>query len=57
MWLNPGVMGMPANDGNTAVWYMILDDQKEYLPSNTKNLQYDYKVTSALMLEIVQKIC
>jgi hypothetical protein len=22
----PGVIGMPANDGNTAVWYMILDE-------------------------------
>jgi hypothetical protein len=21
-----GVIGMPANDGNTAVWYMILDE-------------------------------
>jgi predicted phosphodiesterase len=51
MWLNPGVIGMPANDGNTAVWYMILDDQEEVFAFEHKNLQYDYKVTSALMLE------
>lgn len=27
VWLNPGAIGMPANDGTTRVWYMILDDQ------------------------------
>lgn len=25
-WLNPGVIGMPANDGTPRVWYMLLDD-------------------------------
>lgn len=25
-WLNPGVIGMPANDGMTNTWAMILDD-------------------------------
>ncbi|MEL7250720.1 MAG: metallophosphoesterase family protein [Bacteroidota bacterium] len=25
-WLNPGVIGMPANDATTRVWYMILND-------------------------------
>lgn len=24
-WLNPGVIGMPANDGTPRVWYMILE--------------------------------
>ncbi|MEM1319706.1 MAG: metallophosphoesterase family protein [Bacteroidota bacterium] len=24
-WLNPGVIGMPANDGTVRVWYMILE--------------------------------
>ncbi|WP_438961560.1 metallophosphoesterase family protein [Nonlabens sp.] len=26
LWLNPGVIGMPANDGTTNTWAMILDD-------------------------------
>jgi predicted phosphodiesterase len=51
IWLNPGVIGMPANDGQSTVWYMILDDQQGVLTFEHKNLQYDYKVTSALMLE------
>lgn len=25
-WLNAGVIGMPANDGTTRVWYMLMDD-------------------------------
>ncbi len=25
-WLNPGVIGMPANDGQPNVWYALLDD-------------------------------
>lgn len=27
LWLNPGVIGMPANDGTTNTWAMILDDE------------------------------
>ena len=26
LWLNPGVIGMPANDGNLHTWAMIIDD-------------------------------
>ncbi|MEQ8472209.1 MAG: hypothetical protein RIC35_13540 [Marinoscillum sp.] len=26
-WFNAGVIGMPAIEGTTRVWYMILDDQ------------------------------
>lgn len=26
LWLNPGVIGMPANDGTPRVWYAILED-------------------------------
>jgi len=26
VWLNPGVIGMPANDGTTRVWYAIMQD-------------------------------
>lgn len=41
LWLNPGVIGMPANDGNNETWAMILDDangfEYEYIA-----VSYDY---------------
>ncbi|WP_213521303.1 metallophosphoesterase family protein [Nonlabens sp.] len=41
LWLNPGVIGMPANDGNSDTWAMILDDangfEYEHIP-----VSYDY---------------
>jgi len=30
LWLNPGVVGMPANDGATTTWAMILDDTQGF---------------------------
>ena len=49
LWLNPGVIGMPANDGNPSVWYAILDDKKGDLEHKHHSLNYDYKLTNALM--------
>ncbi|MGG8497395.1 metallophosphoesterase family protein [Tenacibaculum sp. TC6] len=50
LWLNPGVIGMPANDGQPHVWYVILDDVNEFSYS-FKNLSYNYKKASELMIE------
>lgn len=49
LWLNPGVIGMPANDGNPSVWYAILDDKKGDLEHKHHSLNYNYKLTNALM--------
>ncbi|MFD2530502.1 metallophosphoesterase family protein [Polaribacter marinaquae] len=49
LWLNPGVIGMPANDGNPSVWYAILDDAKENFNYTHHTLNYNYKLTSKLM--------
>ncbi len=49
IWLNPGVIGMPANDGNPAVWYIILDDTNNTFSFSHKTLNYNYKLTSKLM--------
>lgn len=49
LWLNPGVIGMPANDGNTSVWYAILDDALETLTFQHHTLNYNHKLTSKLM--------
>jgi predicted phosphodiesterase len=51
LWINPGVIGMPANDGNTAVWYMILDEKEGEITFQHKKLEYDYKLTSSLMFD------
>nr|WP_321221935.1 metallophosphoesterase family protein [uncultured Psychroserpens sp.] len=49
LWLNPGVIGMPANDGNPNVWYAILDDAQENFTFKHHTLDYNYKLTSKLM--------
>ncbi|MFY9243358.1 MAG: metallophosphoesterase family protein [Polaribacter sp.] len=49
LWLNPGVIGMPANDGSPAVWYVILDDSNNSFNFTHKTLEYKYKLTSKLM--------
>lgn len=49
LWLNPGVIGMPANDGNSSVWYAILDDDNGALNHKHHTLNYNYKLTNKLM--------
>jgi predicted phosphodiesterase len=49
IWLNPGVIGMPANDGTPEVWYAILDDSNNNFNFTHKSLEYNYKLTSKLM--------
>lgn len=49
LWLNPGVIGMPANDGNPSVWYAILDDSNESFNFAHCNLNYNYRLTNQLM--------
>ena len=48
LWLNAGVIGMPANEGLTRVWYMILDDA-EGLVHQHKTLVYDHILANDLM--------
>jgi hypothetical protein len=48
-WLNPGVIGMPANDGNTEVWYAILDDSTESFNFDFRRLTYNFTLTNKLM--------
>lgn len=51
-WLNAGVIGMPANDGNTDVWYLLID----LLTDGTIRYQhhsyaYDFSTAAQLMRE------
>jgi len=51
-WLNPGVIGMPANDGTARVWYMLLDDQgSEGIQYRHQAFFYDHSIARQRMLE------
>ena len=45
-WLNPGVIGMPANDGTSRVWYMLLD-QADSGAFNFTHHSFDYDHSTA----------
>lgn len=49
LWLNPGVIGMPANDGSPQVWYAILEDINSEMKFTHHTLDYNYKLTNSLM--------
>lgn len=49
LWLNAGVIGMPANDGDTRVWYLLLDDEPGEIRFTFERLSYQNVLTSALM--------
>lgn len=50
-WLNPGVIGMPANDGSSKVWYAILEIKEKKIQISHHNLEYNYKLAANLMKE------
>lgn len=47
-WLNPGVIGMPANDGTPRVWYAELDDSTDF-EFSILSLEYDNRTASEKM--------
>ncbi len=49
-WLNAGVIGMPANNGNTSVWYMILNDDDSFSYQH-HTFEYDFNQAADLMDE------
>lgn len=50
-WLNAGVIGMPANDGTSRVWYMLLTDEGGEFSFKHHAFEYDHSTESKLMLE------
>ena len=50
-WLNPGVIGMPANDGNNSVWFATADIKGGKFKAQFHQLEYDYKTAKKLMIE------
>ncbi len=51
LWLNPGVIGMPANDGTPRVWYLVLQEMNGKIQYTHRYLEYDYQTTYQLMRE------
>jgi predicted phosphodiesterase len=49
-WINPGVIGMPANDGLQSVWYAILDDSEGFSVKHYR-LEYNHEEAMKIMLK------
>jgi predicted phosphodiesterase len=49
LWVNSGVIGMPANDGTADVWYALIDRQGGDLRVALHRLAYDHVAAAADM--------
>jgi predicted phosphodiesterase len=50
IWFNSGVIGMPANDGQTSTWYLELTENQNFKPVYHK-LSYDFELASNKMIQ------
>jgi predicted phosphodiesterase len=46
-WFNPGVIGMPANDGTPEVWYGLISATDDGVRLETRRLAYDHHSAAA----------
>ncbi|MDX2265841.1 MAG: metallophosphoesterase family protein [Hyphomicrobiales bacterium] len=51
LWHNPGVIGMPANDGTASVWFSMVSDEPMGLRILHRRLDYDAAGAAAAMRE------
>ncbi len=51
LWLNPGVIGMPANDGTPRTWYAVLDANGNGLTIDLRALDYAHELAANCMFE------
>jgi predicted phosphodiesterase len=49
IWFNPGVIGMPANDGTPGVWYGLIRSDGDHLILSTHRLAYDHLGAAAAL--------
>jgi predicted phosphodiesterase len=49
VWFNPGVVGMPANDGTSDVWYGLIHAEGGAIVLSTHRLRYDHYGAAAAM--------
>jgi len=50
LWLNSGVIGLPANDGTRDGWYMLLEPYEQGIRASWHRLVYDYRHCQQQML-------
>jgi predicted phosphodiesterase len=48
-WHNPGVIGLPANDGTPRTWFSVLHKSANGLRIETKSLEYDFAAAQTAM--------
>lgn len=51
LWVNPGVIGMPANDGTSRVWYVLMEDKNDTLSFSHKSFEYDFQAAQRFMYQ------
>ena len=44
-WLNAGVIGMPANDGGSHGWYLLVEPGQDGILCRWQRLEYDYQAS------------
>jgi predicted phosphodiesterase len=49
VWFNPGVIGMPANDGTSDVWYGLIRAEADVVILSMHRLSYDHRAAAAAM--------
>jgi predicted phosphodiesterase len=49
IWFNPGVIGMPANDGTPDVWYGLIRSEDGRMALSMHRLSYDHHAAAAAM--------
>lgn len=49
VWFNPGVIGMPANDGTPDIWYGLVEARPDGPTLSTHRLTYNHIAASAAM--------
>lgn len=48
-WFNPGVIGMPANDGTPDVWFGLVELKSDHVALSTHRQAYDHHGAAAAM--------
>ncbi len=49
-WLNAGVIGLPANEGTTSTWFMMITPEDTCIQVSWHRLEYEYSRTYESML-------
>jgi predicted phosphodiesterase len=51
LWVNAGVIGMPANDGTRRGWYLLVTEREDDLEFSLRSFDYDSEQAARLMDE------